>query len=86
MGIADSRTHEVGQKQPNQLGLYDMSGNVWEWCKGLVCMRIIKEPQRITIMKVTESYRVVRGGSWNDSQSLRSLIATTSARTSVLKT
>ena len=50
-GNSDGKTHPVGQKKPNAFGLYDMHGNVEEWCEDLYLACL--------------SRRVSRGGSWH---------------------
>ena len=59
----DMKTHEVGQKMPNELGLYDMSGNVWEWCHDGYG-RYTFETRFNPIGLENASTKVLRGGSW----------------------
>ena len=61
---AEGKTHPVGQKKANELGIYDMSGNVYELCwgwYGYYSKKTQKNPQGPT----SGYYRLNRGGSWN---------------------
>jgi len=63
-----SRTHPVGQKKPNELGIYDMSGNVKEWCVDSYGSNYYsKSPVNNPQGPQSTGSRVLRGGSWNGS-------------------
>ena len=53
--ISNDETKNVGTKNPNQLGLFDCSGNVWEWCFDI---------DKSTKKNNKTIYRIIKGGSW----------------------
>ena len=64
---SDRKSHPVGQKKPNELGIYDMSGNVGEFCNDFYNENYYKKSPLLNPQGPEEgNERVIRGGSWAD--------------------
>lgn len=60
-----NKTHPVKQKKANELGIYDMTGNVWEWCTDGF-YKYSEEEKNNPLKGLSSEFRIMRGGSWYD--------------------
>jgi formylglycine-generating enzyme required for sulfatase activity len=66
-GNSQDKTHPVGQKKPNAWGLYDMSGNVFEWCEDNWHDSYENAPRDGSAWLIRDNhFQILRGGSWYD--------------------
>ena len=72
---AERRSHPVGLKKPNELGIYDMTGNLWEFCQDDISRTAYKQHARIDPVVISNpdykvtSMKVIRGGAYEFSES-----------------